>query len=605
MNKKTIVLADSSYTIRRIVELSFSEEENIELVSFEDGQSLREKLIELKPEIVLVDIKLPELTGYEVCKLINETEELKHTRVFLMKGGFEPINEGLLSNLKYVDIITKPFDSNALVSTIKKMLGEKPHRTPSSLPEDMPSLTPDFLPDIEPPRGPTKGMGFPDIEEDIDSDDILGNGMGRETIQYPEEEVLPSEEITQGTQPDRDTLTPSSIDDIDNPFKEEISLGPGRGGKPFHEDELAMKKKPGFPGKDLRLDGTIQPAPEIQKLMEAQEKIMKVQEKAARMTPPIGEKKKMGPDTSEFFTPGKSLAEDDLFEVEKNAPSAEERDEDFPEIKIEDINSPLEIEEPEAEPDDFGFERSMKSATEPGISLSESRSGKVPEASQPMSAPIEYPELEDMLGKGGIDFEEEIAQDPGVMGPASPSVENPGVFFEETQQEIDLGIKSDWGNLDLGLPTAKPSPPEKPKPADIPVRKIGHLELETTPEPPRRVTEKPIATKPVVPGKAPAVEKPTLIERPPVVEKPPVMERPPAVEKRPGPEKTVAPDRTPAPGKLPTDDDRLKEELVKRSEDKMEIAIKEMLWEILPPLAEKIIKEEIGKLSVEAEKSIK
>ena len=87
MSKKTIVLADNSYTIRRIVELSFSEEENIELVSFENSINLREKLVELKPAIVLVDIKLPEFNGYDVCRFINSADSLKQTQVFLLKGG--------------------------------------------------------------------------------------------------------------------------------------------------------------------------------------------------------------------------------------------------------------------------------------------------------------------------------------------------------------------------------------------------------------------------------------------------------------------------------------------------------------------------------------
>ena len=124
MSKKTIVLADNSYTIRRIVELSFSDETDIELLTFENGLNLREKLLELQPKIVLVDIKLPEFNGYDVCAFIQGTEALKHTKVFLLKGGFEPIDEGLLKGLEYEDIITKPFDSNALVANIKKLLEE-------------------------------------------------------------------------------------------------------------------------------------------------------------------------------------------------------------------------------------------------------------------------------------------------------------------------------------------------------------------------------------------------------------------------------------------------------------------------------------------------
>ena len=103
MSKKTIILADNSYTIRRIVELSFAEEEGVDLISFENGLNLKEKIVETKPAVVLVDIKLPEWNGYDVCKFINDTEELKETKVFLMKGGFEPIDENILKDLKYID----------------------------------------------------------------------------------------------------------------------------------------------------------------------------------------------------------------------------------------------------------------------------------------------------------------------------------------------------------------------------------------------------------------------------------------------------------------------------------------------------------------------
>ena len=105
MKKEAIFLADNSYTIRRIVELSFAEEENVELISFENGLNLKDKLLEIKPRVVLVDIKLPEFNGYETCKFINETEELKDTQVFLMKGGFEPTDENLLKN--YFDVLWK------------------------------------------------------------------------------------------------------------------------------------------------------------------------------------------------------------------------------------------------------------------------------------------------------------------------------------------------------------------------------------------------------------------------------------------------------------------------------------------------------------------
>jgi len=57
MSEKTILLADNSYTIRRIVELSFSEVEGIELVSFENSLNLKEQLLELINRRIHYDIK--------------------------------------------------------------------------------------------------------------------------------------------------------------------------------------------------------------------------------------------------------------------------------------------------------------------------------------------------------------------------------------------------------------------------------------------------------------------------------------------------------------------------------------------------------------------
>jgi DNA-binding response OmpR family regulator len=232
MNKDTIVLADNSYTIRRIVELSFAEED-IELVSVENGLNLKDKLIELKPEIVLVDIKLPELNGYDTCKFINDQDELKHTKVFLMKGGFEPIDEELLKELEYVDIITKPFDSNALVNRLKELLKKKEDRTKIPKSEVIPETMPEDIPGIEGIEESPEEISFSDIKEEMDSEKVLSDKDEKMEEEIPREEVLPSEEKTQGSPPEKDELKFDNIEEIENPFKEE---------KIMDEAELEVKK---------------------------------------------------------------------------------------------------------------------------------------------------------------------------------------------------------------------------------------------------------------------------------------------------------------------------------------------------------------------------
>ena len=224
MSKHRVLLADSSYTIRRIVELSFSEESDIELITFESGNPLKEKLNELNPSVVLVDIRLPEFNGYQVCKFINENEGLSNTRVFLLKGGFEPVNEDLLKELKYHEIVTKPFDSNALVKSVKEVLSSE--AAPAAPPvgdEEISDSFPEDLPEISGfEEEAVDEISFSDVNDVVTSEPEATPKKKSDTEDFVRDDVLPSEEITQGAQPERDdTLRPDTAEDMANPFQED------------------------------------------------------------------------------------------------------------------------------------------------------------------------------------------------------------------------------------------------------------------------------------------------------------------------------------------------------------------------------------------------
>jgi len=308
MNKDTIVLADNSYTIRRIVELSFAEDEQVELISVENGLNLKEKLTEVNPKIVLVDIKLPEFNGYEVCKFINETESLKDTKVFLMKGGFEPIDENLLKELKYIDIITKPFDSNALVTTIKQNLSETPEKEPSAKIEEIPSSIPEDIPEIADITDSEEDISFSDIKDEI----VDKKTNADEKDQPLKEDILPSEEKTQGAQNEKeDALTFENIEEIENPFKDEQAVT-GGGDDKLTEEEIKMKKNIAEQEQELDISSLTQEEIKIKKIIEKKgepaEPELSVEEEAEVIKG----------DTDERFNDSLSDAIDELTEEKKD-----------------------------------------------------------------------------------------------------------------------------------------------------------------------------------------------------------------------------------------------------------------------------------------------
>ena len=228
MKKRVIVLADNSYTIRRIVELSFSEIEDVEIISFESGIHLKDKLLEIKPAVVIADVKLPVVNGYEICKFVNQSEALKKTRVYLMKGSFEPLNQELSKDLHYEEIITKPFDSNQVVSAVMNILiqGDEPDSS-HGVPEEVPVTIPEDFSTIE-TENPAVEINFADVHEDFLPKAPGADGLSRKAV--IEDDILPSEEITQGTQPVKDDLlAPETEESLYNPFEMEPAPEPKPG----------------------------------------------------------------------------------------------------------------------------------------------------------------------------------------------------------------------------------------------------------------------------------------------------------------------------------------------------------------------------------------
>ena len=119
---KTLLLADDSVTIQRVIELTFAHED-VRVVSVSDGRRAVQWMETEWPDIVLVDVEVPEVDGYAVCAHVKQSSRLKGVPVLLLAGAFEPVDEARAKSIGCDGVLVKPFEPQQLVSRVKSLLG--------------------------------------------------------------------------------------------------------------------------------------------------------------------------------------------------------------------------------------------------------------------------------------------------------------------------------------------------------------------------------------------------------------------------------------------------------------------------------------------------
>jgi CheY-like chemotaxis protein len=122
---KTILLADDSITIQKVVELTFSEADYRVICVSSGGQALK-KIAEVRPDVILLDVIMPEKNGYEVCEQLKRNPSTAGIPVLLLTGTFEPFDRKRAETAGANGHLTKPFESQALVARVEELIAATP-----------------------------------------------------------------------------------------------------------------------------------------------------------------------------------------------------------------------------------------------------------------------------------------------------------------------------------------------------------------------------------------------------------------------------------------------------------------------------------------------
>ncbi|MEK6373320.1 MAG: response regulator [Acidobacteriota bacterium] len=134
---KRILLADDSITIQKVVELTFSDGD-YEVTAVNNGAKAIAKLAEMRPDVILSDIIMPEKNGYEVCEYVKSHPEYRTIPVVLLTGTFEPFDPDRADKAGCDAVVTKPFESQSLIQKVEELIEQSRANAPTAPQAAMP-----------------------------------------------------------------------------------------------------------------------------------------------------------------------------------------------------------------------------------------------------------------------------------------------------------------------------------------------------------------------------------------------------------------------------------------------------------------------------------
>ena len=123
MAKGRILVVDDESYIVHILDFSLGME-GYEVITALDGEQALEKARTEKPDLIVLDIMMPKLDGYETCKILKAEAETKDIPVILLSAKGRNVDQKIGFEVGADDYITKPFSPRKLVERINAILGQ-------------------------------------------------------------------------------------------------------------------------------------------------------------------------------------------------------------------------------------------------------------------------------------------------------------------------------------------------------------------------------------------------------------------------------------------------------------------------------------------------
>lgn len=122
--RRTILIADDEPHIRLLIRQSVEdlEDEGVRILAVADGVAALESIRAERPGLVILDVMMPGMNGYEVCERVKGDDALRSSYIVLLTAKGQEYDRRRGGEVGADRYMTKPFDPDALVSIARQVL---------------------------------------------------------------------------------------------------------------------------------------------------------------------------------------------------------------------------------------------------------------------------------------------------------------------------------------------------------------------------------------------------------------------------------------------------------------------------------------------------
>lgn len=129
MKRKTVLIADDSPTVVRMLSYMLSSLPYCDVITVSDGVEAIKHSYSALPDLILLDILMPKMNGYQVCRLLKDDDCTKHIPIIMLTAKDQQSDRfwGLATGAD--EYIVKDFEDDILLETVERILQQTPAQT--------------------------------------------------------------------------------------------------------------------------------------------------------------------------------------------------------------------------------------------------------------------------------------------------------------------------------------------------------------------------------------------------------------------------------------------------------------------------------------------